>query len=169
MHPIVRVAKEAVEAYVREGRVIQPPRDLPPEVCHRAGVFVSIKKGGKLRGCIGTIEPLTDSVPTEVIRNAIAAATEDHRFPPVTEQELGELQYSVDVLCRPEPVSSLEELDARRYGVIVQKGLRRGLLLPDLEGVESPQEQLYIAKLKAGIPPEDEDVQVFRFEVRRFH
>ena len=120
-----------------------------------------------LRGCIGTIEPVQESLAREVVRNAIDSATRDPRFLPVEPQELDELSYSVDVLSPPEPVSGPEELDHKRYGLIVRSGPRRGLLLPDIEGVSSVEEQIAIAKVKAGILP-DEPVELFRFTVRRF-
>jgi len=165
-HPLVRLARNAVDTFVRLGHVIEPT-DVPPEFERPAGAFVSIKRGHTLRGCIGTIEPAQDSLAREVVRNAIDSATRDPRFPPVEPQELGKLSYSVDVLSPPEPVSGPEELDIKRYGLIVRNGPRRGLLLPDIEGVNSVEEQIAIAKAKAGIMP-DEPVELFRFTVRRF-
>jgi AmmeMemoRadiSam system protein A len=165
-HPLVRLAKDAVDSFVLFGRVIDPV-DLPPELLRPAGAFVSIKRGATLRGCIGTIEPARDSLAREVVRNAIDSATRDPRFLPVEAEELGELSYSVDVLSPAEPVSGPEELDHRRYGIIVRNGPRRGLLLPDIEGVNSVEEQIAIAKVKAGILPE-EPVELFRFTVQRF-
>ena len=164
--PLVRLAKDAVDTFVRFRRVIDPI-DVPPELQRPAGVFVSIKRGHTLRGCIGTVEPTQDSLAREVVRNAIDSATRDPRFLPVEAQELDALSYSVDVLSPPEPVSGPEELDHRRYGLIVRSGLRRGLLLPDIEGVSSVAEQIAIAKAKAGILP-DEPVEMFRFTVRRY-
>ena len=165
-HPIVRLAKDAVEAFVRLGRVIDPI-DVPPDLQWPAGAFVSIKRGRMLRGCVGTVEPAQDSLAREVVHNAIDSATRDPRFLPVEPQELDELSYSVDVLSPPEPVSGPEELDHKRYGLVVRCGLRRGLLLPDIEGVSSVAEQIAIAKAKAGIQP-DEPVEMFRFTVERF-
>ncbi|MFZ5924024.1 MAG: AmmeMemoRadiSam system protein A [Bacillota bacterium] len=165
--PLVRLARSAVEAYVRHGRVVDPPDELPQEMQGRAGVFCSIKKGGQLRGCIGTIQPTTASIAREIIRNAIAAATEDPRFMPVEPDELDDLVYSVDVLMPAERIASIEELDPKVYGVIVRKGARSGLLLPDLEGIDDSYEQVAIAKRKAGIAPE-EDVELWRFEVKRY-
>jgi len=165
--PYVKLARLSLETYVRNGLVLSMPKDLPAELLNtKAGVFVSIKKDGNLRGCIGTIEPVRSCVAEEIIHNAIAAGTEDTRFEPVTENELDSLIYSVDVLMEPEPVKSMAELDVKRYGVIVSKGLRRGLLLPDLEGIETPEEQVRIALRKAGIPFKD-DYQMERFEVVR--
>jgi len=135
-------------------------------VSNRAGVFVSLKLDGSLRGCIGTISPTTASIADEIIRNAISAGTEDPRFPPVSEDELPRLIYSVDVLGEAEKIESLDELDPVRYGVIVTKGHRRGLLLPNLEGVDTAEEQVSIALRKAGISP-NENYQLERFEVVR--
>ncbi len=163
----MKLAKGTVETYVREGRTIQPPRELTPEMTEKAGVFVSIKKKGQLRGCIGTFLPIRENVAQEVIQNAISAATEDPRFLPVDSSELEELEYSVDVLSKPEKVKGIDELDPKRYGVIVESGGRRGLLLPDLEGVDTTQEQIRIARLKAGISLE-EDIELYRFEVKRY-
>ena len=166
MHPLVRLAKETIESYVRDGTIPQP-KELTPEMRERAGVFVSLKVGGMLRGCIGTFDPLKANVAEEVIANAISSATRDPRFPPVTPGELADLEYSVDVLTEPEPVTSEVELDPKRYGVIVESGGRRGLLLPDLEGVESVGQQIEICRSKAGITPH-EPVKLYRFEVSRY-
>jgi AmmeMemoRadiSam system protein A len=168
MHPLVELAKKTVEEYTKTGKVPEKPDELDELMSKSAGVFVSLKKHGQLRGCIGTIEPVTECVATEVIRNAVSAATEDPRFLPVEDEELGELDYSVDVLTTPETVTDISELDPKRYGVIVRKDMRRGLLLPDLEGVDTVGEQLSIAKQKAFIDPADEDVAVQRFEVTRY-
>ncbi|BAK44510.1 AmmeMemoRadiSam system protein A [Eggerthella sp. YY7918] len=166
--PYVALARESVEGYVRTGSLIARPSSLPPELTdERAGVFVSLHKGGELRGCIGTIAPTTGCVADEIIRNGVAAASEDPRFMPVRADELDELSYSVDVLFTPMPISSADELDPQRYGVIVTKGMRRGLLLPNLEGVDTVADQVAIAKRKAGIDPADTDVELERFEVVR--
>jgi hypothetical protein len=133
----------------------------------RAGVFVSLKKYGELRGCIGTFEPTRANVAEEIIANAISSATRDPRFPPVNTAELPHLSYSVDVLTKPEPVESQNELDPKRYGVIVESGGQRGLLLPDLEGVNTVEEQISICRQKGGILPH-EPVKLYRFEVKRY-
>ncbi|GAW90869.1 AmmeMemoRadiSam system protein A [Calderihabitans maritimus] len=164
--PLVRLARESLENYIRHGRIIEPPTDLSEEMRERAGVFVSIKKHGMLRGCIGTIVPTRENVAEEVIHNAIKAGVEDPRFSPVTLEELPELVYSVDVLKPPEPVSGMEELDPQRYGVIVRSGSKSGLLLPNLEGIDTVEEQVEIAKRKAGIFP-GEKFEMERFEVIR--
>lgn len=166
MHRLVQLAKRTVETYVKEGKVLKA-EELTPEMRERAGVFVSIHKGGELRGCIGTFEPQRANVAEEVIANAISSATRDPRFFPITPDELEDLDYSVDVLTTPEPVKSQDQLDAKRYGVIVEAGWRKGLLLPDLEGVDSVDEQIDICRQKAGIAA-DEPVRLYRFEVRRY-
>src|SRR5690606_37197305 len=141
--------------------------DLPKSMLtQRAGVFVTIKKRGQLRGCIGTFLPTKKNIAEEIQRNAISAGCEDPRFTPVREDELDELVYSVDILSKPEPVNSLDQLDPKRYGIIVSKGFRRGLLLPNLEGVNTVEEQLNIALQKAGISPR-EKYNIERFDVER--
>ena len=163
--PYVELAREAVEAYVREGRTVAPFDPLPPEMARRSGTFVSLKKGGALRGCIGTFLPTEANVAREVISNAIKSATGDPRFPPVEEKELALLVYSVDVLSEPAACQE-EDLDPKCYGVIVERGWRCGLLLPDLKGVNTAAEQLAIARAKAGIHP-SEPVRLYRFTVER--
>lgn len=167
LHPVVKLAKDVVEDYVRSGKILTPPEQLTPEMKGRAGVFVSIHKQGELRGCIGTFEPVKNNVAEEIISNAISSATRDPRFPPMQASELDDLEYSVDILTHPEPVKDKGQLDAKKYGVIVESGFRRGLLLPDLEGVDSVEEQIRICRLKAGIS-HDEPVNLYRFEVKRF-
>ena len=167
--PYVKLARASLESYIKEGRQIGIPDGLPEEMRrNRAGAFVSIHEHGALRGCIGTIAPVTDCVANEIIRNAISASTEDPRFSPIRANELPYLDISVDVLGEAEPIDSVAELDVKRYGVIVTKGGRRGLLLPDLDGVDTPEQQVAIAKQKAGIAPH-ESVQLQRFEVIRHH
>ena len=167
MHPLVKLAKDTVAAYARTGKVIETPSDLTPEMKGKAGVFVSIKKKGQLRGCIGTFQPSMENVAAEVIQNAISAATRDPRFPPVQSSELDSLQFSVDVLTPPEKVLSKKDLDPKKYGIIVQSGDLKGLLLPDLEGVNTVDEQISIASMKAGIYIGD-DIELYRFEVKRY-
>ncbi|MEW6714487.1 MAG: AmmeMemoRadiSam system protein A [Nitrospirota bacterium] len=167
MHPLVKLAKETVEKFVLNGETAQIPADLSSEMKGRAGVFVSIKENGELRGCIGTFSPCTKNVACEIIQNAISAATQDPRFLPVSPEELSGLEYSVDVLTSPEKVAGKKELDPKKYGVIVKSGERRGLLLPDLEGVDTVDEQISIASMKAGIHP-SEKIELYRFEVKRY-
>jgi len=163
----VRLARQTVEAFVRGSEEPSLPDDLPEELTgRRAGVFVSLKLNGKLRGCIGTTASTKNSIAEEILNNAISACSEDPRFPPVTAGELERMVYSVDVLGPTERIDSAEQLDVKRYGVIVISGFRKGLLLPNLEGVDSIEEQIKIAKRKAGIP-EDERCRMERFEVVR--
>jgi hypothetical protein len=166
-HPLVQLARKTIETYVRHGKTIQPPEERTPEMETRAGTFVSIHKHGRLRGCIGTIEPAQADVAREVIQNAISAATRDPRFPPIGPGELADLDIKVDLLGEPELVESMADLDPRRYGVIVESGWKRGLLLPDLEGVDTVEQQVEIARRKAWIGP-DEPFQLYRFEVTRY-
>jgi AmmeMemoRadiSam system protein A len=169
MHPLVQMVKETVELYVREGKIREVrEEELIPELRQRAGVFVCLKIDGNLRGCIGTFQPQEPTIAHEAVRNAVSAATCDPRFTCVRADELGVIEYTVDVLTPPEPVKERNELDSRRYGVIVQAGARRGLLLPDLEGVDTADYQINIAMQKAGIPP-GTPVALFRFEVKRYH
>ena len=166
LSPLVRLAKETVESYVREGKTPEP-KELTPEMKEKAGVFASIHKLGDLRGCIGTFEPTRENVAEETMSNAISSATMDPRFPPVAPNELEDLDYSVDVLTQPEPIESKDQLDPKKYGVIVESGFRRGLLLPDLEGVDTADQQIDICQQKAGIMP-GEPIKLYRFEVKRY-
>lgn len=163
----VHLARISLETYITTGEYAKMPENLPEEMMNnRAGVFVSLKKHGSLRGCIGTIAPVTENIAKEILRNAVSAAVEDPRFPPVTEKEMEELVYSVDVLADAEPIKSMDELDVKRYGVIVSSGRKRGLLLPNLEGVDTVEQQIAIAKKKAGIY-DNEKFSMERFEVVR--
>ncbi len=165
--PWVRLAWQSVESYVCRRKVIGVPDGLPEELIKtRAGAFVSIHKQGRLRGCIGTIAPTQENLAEEIIRNAVSASTRDPRFPPIRAEELPFLEISVDVLGAPEDIGSESELDVKRYGVIVTNGRRRGLLLPDLEGVDTVRQQVDIAREKAGIAP-GEKVGLQRFKVAR--
>ena len=166
MSPLAKLAKVAVETYVR-GREIPQPEELTAEMEERAGVFVSIHKLGDLRGCIGTFEPGTENVAEETIANAVSSAARDPRFSPVSPGELKDLTYNVDVLTTPEPVEGSDQLDPKEYGVIVESGFRRGLLLPDLEGVDNVDYQISICRQKAGILP-DESIKLYRFRVKRY-
>lgn len=166
--PWVRLARLSLETYLRQGQMLETlPRDLPAELTARAaGAFVSLHKDGRLRGCIGTIAPTRETLAEEIVQNAVSAGTRDPRFPPVRPEELDELEYSVDVLGQPEPVDSPARLDPKVYGVIVSCGRKRGLLLPDLDGVDTVEEQLDIARRKGGIR-EEEPYTLQRFKVVR--
>ncbi len=173
--PYVRLARLSLENYIKKGRKVRIPEDIPeglmselPEEIfkQKAGAFVSIHKNGQLRGCIGTIAPAAKNVANEIIQNAISASTRDPRFDPISEDELRWLEINVDVLGEPEDIDSMDELDVKRYGVIVSCGYRRGLLLPDLEGVDDVETQVSIAMKKGGITKADK-YTLQRFEVIR--
>lgn len=165
--PYIELAGLSLTSFIETGKIIALPADLPAEMLKkRAGCFVTLHKFNELRGCIGTISPTRSNIAEEIIRNAIAAATEDPRFPAVREDELNDITVSVDILERPEYISSLAELDPKVYGVIVSSGFRRGLLLPNLENVDSPEYQVEIALQKAGIRS-DENFTMERFRVIR--
>jgi AmmeMemoRadiSam system protein A len=165
---LVSLARRTLEAYVRGNKKIVPDLSADAVLSEKAGVFVSLKKHGQLRGCIGTIMPTTANVGSEIVNNVISAGTRDPRFDPVEAEELDDLVYSVDVLQSPEPINSIAELDVKRYGVIVRSGRRSGLLLPNLDSINTPEQQVAIARQKGGIGPE-EPVQLERFEVVRYH
>ena len=186
MHPLVSLAKLSVENYVRERKIISSAEDLPEEFLSRkAGTFVTIKKNGELRGCIGTYLPTKENITEETIHNAIAAAAEDYRFGPIREEELPHLSYTVYILGEPELVKGIKELDPKKYGIIVKtipiKGptgidvvfnghfvAKTGLLLPDLEGVDIIEKQISIACQKGGIDPLREKILIYRFTVEKY-
>lgn len=167
--PYVALAKETLEHFVIHRQLLTLDSVLHNDLFKRQGaVFVSLKKFGELRGCIGTLVPTRESIAEEIMVNAISAGTRDPRFPPVQSHELPYLEYSVDILKEAERITSLEELDVKRYGVIVHDAYRRGLLLPDLDGVDTPEQQVKIALHKAGMDPEEPFI-LERFEVVRHH
>lgn len=147
-----QLARASFEHFTREQHRLPMPDNLPADIVNRrAACFVSLHKNNELRGCIGTLEPVQESLAEEIIENAISACSRDPRFPAVTPDELDDIHCSVDVLGVPEDIDGPDQLDVKRYGVIVSQGFRRGVLLPDLEGVDTVEEQIRIAKAKAGI------------------
>ncbi len=164
--PFVELAFKTIEAYAQDKKIILPPENLPLEMQKKAGAFVSIKKHHALRGCIGTFAPTKKNAAEEIIAMAVEAANFDPRFSPIQKSEIPELEISVDILNTPEPVDSIKDLDPKKYGLIVQSGRKRGLLLPDLEGVDTPEYQIEICRQKAGIAPDDK-IQLYRFTVER--
>ncbi len=167
--PYVSLARASFTAYTERREHIAVPDGLPSEMtANRAGTFVSLHLGGELRGCIGTLAPTRESIAEEIICNAISACSKDPRFPPVTPEELPFIECSVDVLGEPEDIEGFDQLDVKRYGVIVTRGWHRGVLLPDLDGVDTVELQVAIAKQKAGIP-QSASCNLQRFEVVRHH
>lgn len=159
------LARASLETYLNQGSKL--PANEP--VGFRAGCFVSLHTcDGELRGCIGTIDPVKEDLTIEIIDNAISSGTRDPRFPPVSPNELGNLKVEVSILKPPEPISDLSELDPKRYGVVVEQGYKRGVLLPDLEGVDTVEQQLAITKRKASIF-NNESLKIWRFEVEKHH
>lgn len=164
--PYVKLARLTIEEYISTGNTIEIPSNTQEELLNnKAGVFVSIHKFGSLRGCIGTIMPTTNSIAQEIITNAISASTKDPRFPKIEKEELNYLEINVDVLGEPEDIDSEDKLNVKEYGVIVTSGMKRGLLLPDLDGIDTIEQQVSIAKKKAGI--KDEPYTLQRFKVTR--
>ncbi|HKL47474.1 MAG TPA: AmmeMemoRadiSam system protein A, partial [Candidatus Izemoplasmatales bacterium] len=165
--PYKTLAIKTLKHYFKTQKTLEVPKELPKEMFEeKAGVFVSIKKNGHLRGCIGTIQATRKNIAAEIIQNTLSASFKDPRFPPIRKSELDNLSFSVDVLKKPEQVKNLSELDVNRYGVIVSHHHRRGLLLPNLQGIKTVDEQIQIALRKAGISS-GEPYQIERFEVIR--
>ncbi len=172
MDSYTKLARKTIETYFKNGKIINTPANLPEEMLDKkAGVFVSFKKGKELRGCIGTFLPAYKNMAQEIIQNTIASATEDPRFLPINKKEINDLKISIDILSEPQqvPANEINRLDPKKYGILVrsQDGLRSGLLLPDLEGVETIEEQLSIACQKAGINKDAENFIVYKFTVQR--
>jgi AmmeMemoRadiSam system protein A len=186
MNPLIALAKSAIGNYIIEKRIISPPEDLPSEFLNRrAGTFVTIEKDSELRGCIGTYLPTRKNIAEEIIHNAIAAATEDYRFGRIKKEELPQLSYTVYILSEPELIKDINELDPKKYGIIVKTApisypngtdvvfnghfvAKSGLLLPDLEGVDTVEKQILIACQKAGIDPRREKIIIYRFSVEKY-
>ena len=165
----VKLARFSLETFVKTHKPAELPKNLPTELTsRRAGAFVSLHKDGELRGCIGTILPTTSNIAEEILQNAISACSRDPRFSPVEISELDDIVYSVDVLGEPERIFDTKDLNPKKFGVIVENGGRRGLLLPDLEGIDTVEQQISIAKQKANISAK-EKVDLWRFEVIRHH
>lgn len=183
---LIELTKQAIENYIKEGKVIEIPGDLPREFLTRmAGTFVTIEKNGKLRGCIGTYLPMKINIAEEIISNAIAAATKDSRFGPIEEKELSSLKYTVYILSYPEPVKDIKELDPKKFGVIIKTTpfvypnqadvvfnghlvAKTGLLLPDLNGIDTVEKQIAIACQKGGIDPQKEKIFIYKFTVEKY-
>jgi AmmeMemoRadiSam system protein A len=166
-HPYISLAQESIHHYLNHREKLSCPDPLSKDLKSRSGAFVSIKKLKQLRGCIGTLEPCEPNLAMEIIENALKAALHDPRFSPVTTEELQDLTYSIDVVRPLEKISALEELDPNIYGLVVKSNGKQGVLLPDLEGVNSKEEQIQICRAKGKIP-NDEPIEIYRFKVDRF-
>jgi len=186
MDRYVLLAKQAVETYIKEGKIIEPPKDLPKEFFKRtAGAFVTIERNNELMGCIGTYLPTKINIAEEIIHNSISASTEDYRFESIKKEDLPHLSYTVYILNYPEPVKDIKELDPKKYGVIIKTGpftfpnekevvfdgelpYKTGLLLPDLKGISTAEEQIYIACQKGGIDYGKEKIFIYKFSVEKY-
>lgn len=184
MNSYLELTKQAVESYIKEGKIISPPPDLPEEfLTQKAGAFVTIMKDGSLRGCIGTYLPTKNNVAEEIIHNAIAVATEDYRFGPIQKEELPQLSYIVYVLSEPELVIELNPVEwaspkirrilfnrvnPKKFGIIVKSGQKSGLLLPDLENINTAEKQISIACQKGGIDPVKEKIIIYKFTAEKY-
>lgn len=185
-NPYILLAKSAIETYINKKRIIEVPNDLPKEMMEKkSGTFITIEKNGNLRGCIGTYLPTKENIAEEIIHNAIAAATEDYRFGPVQEEELPSLTYSVYILEKPELVKDIKELNPQKYGIIVKTTpiaypngtdvvfnghfvSKSALLLPDLDGIETIEQQISITCQKGGIDPSKEKIIIYKFTAEKF-
>ena len=167
MHPLVKLAIHSVEHFIKTGKALPCPDPLPDDLKQNSGTFVSIKKRGALRGCIGTMTPKYKNLTEEIIKNAVRAANEDPRFDPIEESELTSLTFSVDVLSPLEKIEDLKGHDIKQYGLVVRGEGKQGVLLPDLDIIKSPEQQLKVCLKKGGFKPTD-SYELFRFGVKRF-
>jgi AmmeMemoRadiSam system protein A len=167
VHPLVKLAIHSVEHFIKTGKALPCPDPLPDDLKQNSGTFVSIKKRGALRGCIGTMTPKYKNLTEEIIKNAVRAANEDPRFDPIEESELTSLTFSVDVLSPLEKIEDLKGHDIKQYGLVVRGEGKQGVLLPDLDIIKSPEQQLKVCLKKGGFKPTD-SYELFRFEVKRF-
>ena len=167
MHPLVRLAIQAVEHFIENGEPLPCPNPLPDDLKQNAGAFVTIKNQGSLRGCIGSISPKYKNLAEEVIRNAIRSANEDPRFDPIEKRELASLTFSVDLLTPPEKINDLEDHNVKQFGLIVRGEEKQGVLLPNLDNIKSANQQLKVCLEKSGLIDSD-NYELFRFEVKRF-
>ncbi|MEW6407762.1 MAG: AmmeMemoRadiSam system protein A [Patescibacteria group bacterium] len=170
MNFYIELAKSAVETYIKEKMIIAPPKDLPQEFFkQKAGVFVTIMNGQNLRGCIGTYLPIQKNIAQEIIQNAIAAATQDFRFNPISQEELSNLFYSVYILDKPKQIKDINELNPKQYGVLIKsENGKSGLLLPDLDGIDTVEKQLHAVCMKCGIIPGQEKVIICKFKAKKY-
>ena len=168
---LLSLAKKAISHYLKTKEKISPPPETPSSLLkEKAGVFVSIKKKGKLRGCVGTFLPTKENIAKEVIESAILAGFFDDRFPPLTEEELNSLTFTVYILNEPSLIKEISELDPKKYGILVKSlsSKKIGLLLPDIEEIKTVNDQILIACQKAGIDPLNEKFLIFKFTAKKY-
>lgn len=171
MNLYTNLAKQAIETYIKEKKVISPSKNLPQEFFKtKAGVFVSIFNDNNLKGCIGTYLPTRNNIAEEIINNAIAAATQDYRFNSITLKELPKLSYQVYILEKPKPIKNIKELNPEEYGVLVKsENGKSGLLLPDLDGIDTVEKQLNAVCFKCGVIPGQEKIIICKFKAKKYH
>lgn len=171
-HPLVRLAKKAVENYIKNRKIISPSSDLPKEFLgKKAGIFITIEKKGELRGCVGTFLPTKENIAKEVIKNAIASATKDNRFLPISKEELPYLSYTVYILSPPQLIKDLKDLNPKKYGILIKSmdfPSKSALLLPNLRGIDTIEKQIFIACQKGGIDFKREKILIFRFTAQKY-
>jgi uncharacterized protein (TIGR00296 family) len=173
---LVRIARKAVETYVTEGTIIEPPSETPGKFKRLGMAFVTIERYSRsreLRGCIGFLQPVSPLINT-VINAAIAAATEDPRFPPLTKEELGDIVIEVSVLSVPKPVKNINEIIIGRHGLFIYRGWHSGTLLPQVPIEYCWDRETFLAEccLKAGLDPDcwlDNKTRVYVYEARVFY
>ncbi len=169
MNPYIILAKKTVEQYIKKGEIITPNENIAKEFLNqKAGVFITIEKNAQLRGCIGTYLATRKNIAEEIIYNAISAATKDNRFLPIEEKELPKLSYTVYVLGELEKVTDIRDLNPQKYGIMIESGIKKGLLLPDLKGIKTIEQQIFFCCEKAGINPEKENSTIYKFEVKKY-
>lgn len=168
MHPFIELAHKAIKIYLETGQVVPPPTPLPENMANPGATFVSLHAAdGQLRGCRGTITPTKPTLAEAIIHTAISSAVDDSRFPPITLSEIQGLQIKVDVLSSMEPVTDTNLLDEKIYGVLIESGNRRALLLPNISAVKSVPHQLELVRRKAGLTP-TEPAELYQFTVTRY-
>jgi len=148
---IQELGRRAIDTYLRTRRLIEPPDPVPAHLQLPSAVFVTLRKHGELRGCVGSVRPTEPTAARELIRYVVASAVRDPRFDPVRLDEVADLTIKVQLLDPAEPITDISALDPTTYGIIVRWGDRQALLLPGLEGIDTPEQQILAVCEKAGI------------------
>ncbi len=168
MNYYTALAKKTAENYIKNKEIIDVPKDLPSEMIEKkAGTFVTVLKEENLRGCIGTYAPTKENIAKEIIDNTISAVSKDYRFGPIKEEELPYLSYSVYVLGELEKIENIKDLNPKKFGILIKSNSKSGLLLPDLEGIDTLEKQILAVCQKAGINPENEKISIYRFSAKK--